>query len=104
MSTLLLRAMMACGLSGAILAGGWFTAVGLTLGAIKQTVTAPGEFVADPKIPVFHAHDAHCLYMNTDRPMTLPNIEAAKKFGKPCPACLSGLQPSQQSASSRPRP
>lgn len=82
------RGIVACGLSGVLLAGCWFAAVGLTLGASPHS----HEYVAEPSQKVFHDPDADCIYLPPAKPLLHFHCEAdAEEFGNPCPHCLSEL-------------
>ena len=103
MNRFYLRAIIACGLSGFLLAGGWLTIVGLALGANQAAVVNVAEYVADPEAETFHDPQAHCLYVGTGKPlMHIHGQDAAERFGKPCPYCLKELSRRQALAARQP--
>lgn len=93
--TFLLRTMIACAFSGVLLAGGWFVAVGLTLGSPQHSTASPQEFVGYPQGHTFH--DPSCRFVILDDKehpvMWFPNEAKASQGREPCDECLTGQPP-----------
>jgi len=109
MSRVLLRSLIACGLSAVVLAGGWFAAVGLTLGVPSRSAPAAAlpnvDLVACPTQPTYHDAAAHCIYLDTTKPLFhFPGPEAASRFGKPCEHCLRELSRQSSAVARAARP
>lgn len=104
--TFLLRMMIACAFSAVLLAGGWFVAVGLTLGSPPHSPAAPQEFVSYPTGKTYHRPD--CAFVNLeddDHPLLwFPNEEKAAQGREPHTCCLSEQSPRPRSLLSRRQP
>ena len=87
------RAMMGCVAMSLLLSGGWWVAVGATLGIPPQVGNRESvrPYVAEPTSGVFH-NDAACpLIHHGDSLLKLPGLGAAQRYGVPCEHCLTAL-------------
>ena len=77
----LFRLIMACGVSGFLLGGGWW---------VNQDTHRnwPAEYYGAPNIPVYHA-DPKCPLLDCDNPAHLSGPAAASRFGQPCERCIT---------------
>lgn len=85
------RGIVICGLAGVLLAGAWFTAVGVTLGIPPHAAAkTPATFTAAIDGRLYHA-DLHCPHNDASKPqLPFATQEAAERFGYACPHCVTG--------------
>ena len=94
-----MKGLIVCGVLNVSLAGAWFVAVRLTIGAPPH-VEPDQPYYAEPTSGVYHA-DKDCPYLKGKETVCIPHRAAAAHYGVPCARCVtSTAQPRIASARS----